>query len=242
MDLDGIITYANQAACAELRLSRDRLIGKPLRIIGRIVKQDITLEEFVAATLFQDSWRGRITNTRRDAAKSVFDCHAWLFKDDHGQNSGIIGVLSNITEEESVREALTASEDRYRSLFHNSEAVMLIVDPAARQIRHVNPAACDFYGYPAESLCRMNLRELQAPDRTDLVANPLLEVLSDRELELFALTGQGKEITVIAEIMNISPRTVEVHRSHIKKKLGLRTSTEIFQRAYDWLRKSGLQP
>ena len=72
-------------------------------------------------------------------------------------------------------------------------------------------------------------------------ASPV-DVLSNRELELFQLTGQGLEIAQIAEVMNISPRTVEVHRSHIKKKLGLRTSTEIFQMAYDWLRHNGLQP
>lgn len=72
-------------------------------------------------------------------------------------------------------------------------------------------------------------------------ASPV-EVLSNRELELFQLTGQGKEIAEIAAIMQISPRTVEVHRSHIKKKLGLRTSTDIFQAAYEWLRTSGLQP
>lgn len=67
-------------------------------------------------------------------------------------------------------------------------------------------------------------------------------VLSDRELELFELTGQGKEINEIARIMSISPRTVEVHRSHIKKKLGLKTSTEIFQNAYEWLRERGMKP
>jgi len=72
-------------------------------------------------------------------------------------------------------------------------------------------------------------------------ASPI-EALSNRELELFQLTGQGKEISEIAEIMNISPRTVEVHRLHIKKKLGLRTSTDIFQMAYEWLRSSGMQP
>ncbi|MBU2501723.1 MAG: response regulator transcription factor [bacterium] len=72
-------------------------------------------------------------------------------------------------------------------------------------------------------------------------ANPV-DALSNRELELFQLTGQGLEIAQIAAAMNISPRTVEVHRSHIKKKLGLRTSTEIFQMAYDWLRTQGMQP
>ncbi len=42
--------------------------------------------------------------------------------------------------------------------------------------------------------------------------------------------------------MNISPRTVEVHRSHIKKKLGLRTSTDIFQTSYEWLKQNGMLP
>jgi DNA-binding NarL/FixJ family response regulator len=69
-----------------------------------------------------------------------------------------------------------------------------------------------------------------------------VEVLSNRELEVFQWTGQGKEIQEIAEIMSISARTVEVHRSHIKKKLGLRTGTEIFQAAYKWLRDSGMLP
>ena len=68
------------------------------------------------------------------------------------------------------------------------------------------------------------------------------DLLSDRELELFQLTGRGKEIAEIARIMSISPRTVEVHRSHIKKKLQLKTGTEIFQSAYEWLRESGLRP
>ncbi len=69
-----------------------------------------------------------------------------------------------------------------------------------------------------------------------------VDLLSNRELELFQLTGRGLEISQIAKMMKISPRTVEVHRSHIKKKMGLRTSTEIFQVAYDWLRSNGLQP
>lgn len=62
--------------------------------------------------------------------------------------------------------------------------------------------------------------------------------LSNRELEVFELTGQGLEIQEIAKRMTISPRTVEAHRFHIKQKLGLRTGTDIFQQAYEWLRSN----
>ncbi|MCP4573542.1 MAG: response regulator transcription factor [bacterium] len=94
--------------------------------------------------------------------------------------------------------------------------------------------------YLSEGMTRNAVEQLGAGKATP-GASPV-EALSNRELELFQLTGQGKEISEIAEIMNISPRTVEVHRSHIKKKLGLRTSTDIFQTAYEWLRQTGLQP
>ncbi len=94
--------------------------------------------------------------------------------------------------------------------------------------------------YLSERMTQSAVEQL-GPGRASIGANPT-EALSNRELELFQLTGQGKEISEIAEIMSISPRTVEVHRSHIKKKLGLRTSTDIFQTAYDWLRQSGLTP
>jgi len=77
---------------------------------------------------------------------------------------------------------------------------------------------------------------------SEIPAGSPVEVLSNRELELFQLTGQGKEITEIAKVMNISPRTVEVHRSHIKKKLGLRTGTDIFQCSYEWLKQNGMLP
>ena len=86
-----------------------------------------------------------------------------------------------------------------------------------------------------------NAVEQLGPGKAAAGASPV-DALSNRELELFQLTGQGKEISEIADIMNISPRTVEVHRSHIKKKLGLRTSTDIFQMAYEWLRQTGMQP
>lgn len=94
--------------------------------------------------------------------------------------------------------------------------------------------------YLSEKMTQSAVEQL-GTGRAPGVASPV-EVLSNRELELFQLTGQGKEISEIAEIMQISPRTVEVHRSHIKKELGLRTSTDIFQSAYEWLRQSGIQP
>ena len=54
-----------------------------------------------------------------------------------------------------------------------------------------------------------------------------LELLSDRQLEVFEFIGQGRTTRQIGELLHISPKTVETHRTHIKDKLRLDTSTEV---------------
>ncbi len=69
--------------------------------------------------------------------------------------------------------------------------------------------------------------------RTARTGSPL-EDLSDRELEVFNLIGQGKGTRQIAEELHLSIKTVESHRAHIKEKLGLKSATELVQHAIQW--------
>jgi len=59
--------------------------------------------------------------------------------------------------------------------------------------------------------------------------------LSDRELEVFTLIGQGFSTRRIAEKLYISIKTVETYRSHIKEKLNLADSSELLQYAIQWV-------
>jgi DNA-binding NarL/FixJ family response regulator len=58
-----------------------------------------------------------------------------------------------------------------------------------------------------------------------------LEKLSDREFEIFRLFGAGKTAKEIAAQLNLSPKTVSVHRDHIKEKLKFATSAEMIRQA-----------
>src|ERR1700733_1904214 len=55
--------------------------------------------------------------------------------------------------------------------------------------------------------------------------------LSDRELEVFRLIGEGHGTRQIAEELHISVKTVESYQAHIKEKLSLRNARELVQRA-----------
>lgn len=58
--------------------------------------------------------------------------------------------------------------------------------------------------------------------------------LSDRELEVFRLLGQGRNTVEIAEDLHLSVKTVETHRAHIKEKLTLKNMSELISYASRW--------
>jgi DNA-binding NarL/FixJ family response regulator len=62
-----------------------------------------------------------------------------------------------------------------------------------------------------------------------------IEKLSDREFEIFQLIGQGKSTREIARQLNLSSKTVDVHRGHIKEKLELKDVTSLMRHAVRWV-------
>ena len=65
-------------------------------------------------------------------------------------------------------------------------------------------------------------------------ASPL-EALSDRELEVFRMLGQGKAVRIIAEEMSVTIPTINSFRNRIKEKLNLKSSTEVMLQAIQWV-------
>jgi DNA-binding NarL/FixJ family response regulator len=61
-----------------------------------------------------------------------------------------------------------------------------------------------------------------------------VETLSDREIEVFQLRGQGRVTKEIAEQLKVSVKTVETYEARIKEKLGLRTAGELVREAVRW--------
>lgn len=75
--------------------------------------------------------------------------------------------------------------------------------------------------------------------RTSLNGSPI-EELSDRELEVFGLIGQGHGTRPIAEKLHLSVKTIESHRAHIKEKLNLKNATELVHHAIQWVQSETL--
>ena len=65
-------------------------------------------------------------------------------------------------------------------------------------------------------------------------SHDLVGQLTDRELEIFELIGKGRDIREISKVLNLSPKTVETHRTNIKEKLKLKNSRQVARVALQW--------
>ncbi len=62
-----------------------------------------------------------------------------------------------------------------------------------------------------------------------------IEILSNRELEVFQLIGQGFKRGEIADLLHLSVKTIGTYRENIKKKMNLKTATELMKHAVTWV-------
>ena len=86
--------------------------------------------------------------------------------------------------------------------------------------------------YLSDRLTRTMLQQFvrgTAPAKSSPLVN-----LTDRELEVFRLIGEGHGTRRIADELHLSVKTIESYQAHIKEKLALRNARELVQHAIEW--------
>jgi DNA-binding NarL/FixJ family response regulator len=85
---------------------------------------------------------------------------------------------------------------------------------------------------------RVTLAVLEAAQGGAAKSSGSVAQLTDRELQVFRLTGLALPTREVAEKLGVSVKTVEAHRENIKNKLGAQTHAELTARAAAWLRET----
>ncbi|MDO8990426.1 MAG: EAL domain-containing protein [Sideroxyarcus sp.] len=99
---------------------------------------------------------------------------------------------------------LREDEALYHSMFVNNTSIKLLIDPADGRIVDANPAAAAFYGWPVDTLRRMNIADI----------NVLPPESLKREMEL-ALNEQRRFFRFRHRLASGEVRDVEVHSGHV---------------------------
>lgn len=143
----------------------------------------------------------------------------------HQQPNLKILIVSRHDEELYAERAIRAGAKGY---LMKLEAVEVLIS-AIKQILNGNLYLSDKIGN--KLLMKMASGNSASSD------NPL-DLLSDRELEVFELTGKGHSTKEIGKKLHISVKTVESHRANIKDKLQLDTANELMRHAVRWVEGS----
>lgn len=120
-------------------------------------------------------------------------------------------IVNDITQEKQLQANLIQSEERYRSLFENSHAAMLIIDPRNGGIVDANPAAVKFYGWDRELLIGMNIGDINTLPAHELSTQLEQAVASQRRHFVFQhrlQDGSIRDVEVFSGPIMFNDRTV----------------------------------
>jgi len=122
-----------------------------------------------------------------------------------------------------------------RALRAGAHGYVMKHEPPERLLAALRTVLSGGYGVSeaAESGFLRSFFNPSAPD-----ASPSVSHLTNRELEVFHLLGQGLETQEIAARFGRSVKTIETHRARIKEKLHLHNATELISHASRWLASS----
>jgi DNA-binding NarL/FixJ family response regulator len=130
-------------------------------------------------------------------------------------------VLSGYQESLYAERALRAGAMGYLNKQESNDKVLQAIRAVLAGERYVSP----------EFTKRL---VTQALGNTDTTRSPI-ERLTDRELEIFRMVGEGLTSGAIANKLLVSTHTIDTHRENIKRKLSLKNASELTRAAVQWV-------
>ncbi|MFB6274417.1 MAG: PAS domain S-box protein, partial [Salinibacter sp.] len=124
--------------------------------------------------------------------------------DENGRPVAVTGAVRDITKRKKSEQALKESEARFRTLFEEHSAPMLLIEPETGRIADANASAVDFYGYDADTLTSKFIQEINQLSPEEVEARRTEAERRSQNHFVFPHRLKSGEV-----------RTVEVHSSPV---------------------------
>lgn len=176
-DLDGVITYVNQAEARALNLSRDAMIGCHVSVYGNGTLADASQEEIVRETLAKGAWQGHVQNLMANGTHALRDLRTTLVKDKSGRPVALVGIGTDITQRHKLEMDLRQREQYQRALLDNFPFMVWLKDEASRFLAVNQTFASQYGGMDAQSMVGMSDDDIATPEFAQAYRADDLEVL-----------------------------------------------------------------
>ncbi|MEJ2168124.1 MAG: PAS domain S-box protein [Desulfobacterales bacterium] len=243
VDLAGNFTFFNDAMAKITGYTRDELMGMNNR---RIMDEYTARQVYeVFNTVYQTGMATKAFDWElitKDGSRRIIEVSVTLRKDLNANPAGFMGIARDITDRRRYVEILEAREkeleNKTRDLEELNTALKVLLERRERDkteieetvINNVNDIVMPFLERAKAKAAGKQLLDYLTVLEHNLqqITSSFFHKLSTRyanltttEIEVANLVKNGKSIKEIADMLNVSAKTVEVHRMNIRKKMGI---------------------
>lgn len=200
-------TVDNNDVILDLNLAGAELIGQERKtLVERPITPYLTPESLqVFIQHRQQALQTHIPQTceltlrRRDGTHAIVVVHTTTLQAENSSHVIWRSVMTDVTKRKQAEEKLYASEQRYRSLYKNNHAVMLLINPQTQQVVDANPAACAYYGYSPAELTALKITDINILN-AEQVAEEMQKALREERRQFFfrhrLSSGEIREVEI----------------------------------------------
>ncbi|MDD3135408.1 MAG: PAS domain S-box protein, partial [Methanoregula sp.] len=207
-DAQGTLIYTNRIAF-ELFGYTEEEFRQGLNVMQMLapVDRERAAQNFFAVVSGQDNERAgtEYLALRKDGSTFPIAIYASRIGEPGG-SSGLRGIILDITARKQAEQALIESEERYSSIFNNSDFVSLLIDPDTARIVDANAAAAWYYGYPADQLTKMGVYDLNRLPKETVIGS-LQAAKTEKSQYLlsthYRASGEARDVEIYSGLITL---------------------------------------
>ncbi|MCK4758316.1 MAG: PAS domain S-box protein, partial [Thermoplasmata archaeon] len=196
-DLNGCISYANEAFANALGRVPGELVGQTIDIFPE-EPGELTNTEVVEKTIAEGYWKGERSMQIVDGSRLIIDLHTQILKDESGLSKGLFAIGHDITGKKKAVMALRESEEKYRNLIEGSHDLVQSVGLDGNFI-FVNNAWRKTMGYPEHEIEGLKLIDIIHPESRARCQDLFQKVIAgqpQKNIEATFVSKDGRKIYV----------------------------------------------
>ncbi len=243
VDLDGNYTFFNEGLLRITGYSREEMLGlNNRRIVDEFNNQKVfrvfhqVYLTGVPAHAFD--WEC----IRKDGSRRFVEVSVTLKRDIYGNPAGFMGIARDITERKRYQAELEAKENELKQKNQSLEEANTALNVLMKKMEE-HRAACEEtlrdnlnkVAMPCLQRAKEKIKDKAAVDHLRLLEESLGSVfapyphslaaefprLTSTEIDVANFIVQGKRTKEIADVLNVTPKAIEVHRNNLRRKFGL---------------------
>ena len=162
VDANGLYTYVNDYEETILGYTPEEVVGKKYfyDFFAPEIKDNLKKQAFEVFSQKASFQNFENPNIHKDGRRVILETMGFPVLGPDGKLLGYRGADKDITERKQTAEALSLSEEKFRSIFENHSAIKLLIDPETGDIADANQAAADYYGWSREELKQMKISQI----------------------------------------------------------------------------------